>query len=555
MRAANGPGLAGADAVARVAKRQRSTGRVTARRLRYAWPAGYAAAIVLLFFACLRLAGTLPVISDGANNALQAWQMLHGNLLLHGWWMTDVSFYTTELPQYMLVEAVAGLRPEVVHICAALTYTLLVLLAALVARGRARGAEGAVRALLAAGIMFAPTPGSATVVLLSSPDHVGTAVPVLLLMLLLEWAPRRWYVPVAAGVLLAWGVVADPLVLVVGVLPVLAVCLGRAVLALPGRRVLWYELSLACAAGLAVPAAAAVNRLVVALGGFNVSKNPASVIPLSALPANVAMTARSVLALFGADAAGTRGGLNQAFAFIHLAGVTLVLAAVALACWRLAASLRLRGAGGSGGAGGAARPLDMVADLMVVAIAANIAAYFVLYRITYIFAAHEIGPVVALGAALAGRLLGGPLLRVRLVPALAAGLACYAVILGFGAAGKQVPPANAAVTAWLAQHGLRSGIAPYWESSSVTLDSGGTITMGTVKPARRGLAPWQWMEDMRIFRPGHTADFFLTLSGESVTPAMARAAFGPPARVYHYQAYTIMVWDKNLLPELGRPIP
>lgn len=555
MPAANGPGLAGADAVARAAKRQRGTGRVTARRLRYAWPAGYAAAIVLLFFACLRLAGTLPVISDGANNALQAWQMLHGNLLLHGWWMTDVSFYTTELPQYMLVEAVAGLRPEVVHICAALTYTLLVLLAALVARGRARGAEGAVRALLAAGIMFAPTPGSATVVLLSSPDHVGTAVPVLLLMLLLEWAPRRWYVPVAAGVLLAWGVIADPLVLVVGVLPVLAVCLGRTVLAIPGRRVLWYELSLACAAGLAVPAAAAVNRLVVALGGFNVSKNPASVTPLSALPANVPMTARSVLALFGADAAGTRGGLNQAFAFIHLAGVTLVLAAVALACWRLAASLRLRGAGSSGGAGGAARSPDMVADLMVVAIAANIAAYFVLYRITYIFAAHEIGPVVALGAALAGRLLGGPLLRVRLVPALAAGLACYAVILGFGAAGKQVPPANAAVTAWLARHGLRSGIAPYWESSSVTLDSGGTITMGTVKPTGKGLAPWQWMEDMRIFRPGHTADFFLTRSGESVTSAMAREAFGPPARVYHYHAYTIMVWDKNLLPELGRPIP
>jgi hypothetical protein len=552
MRAANGPRLAGADAATRAADQQRSTGPVTPRRLRRVWPAGYAAAVVLVFFACLRLAGTLPVISDGANNALQAWQMLHGNLLLHGWWMTDVSFYTTELPQYMLVEAVAGLRPEVVHICAALTYTLLVVLAALVARGRARGAEGAVRALLAAGIMLAPTPGSAPAVLLSSPDHVGTAVPVLLLLLLLEWAPPRWYVPVAAGVLLAWGVVADPLVLVVGVLPVVAVCLGRTVLALPGRRVLWYELSLACAAGLAVLAAAAVNRLIVALGGFAVSKNPAALVPPSALRANVPMTVRSFLALFGADVAGARGGLDQAFALIHLAGVALVLAALALAAWRLLASLRPRGAGKGGGA---ARPLDMVADLMLVSIAANIAAYFVLYRIKYVFAAHEIGPVVSLGAALAGRLLGGPLLRARLVPALAAGLACYAVILGFGAAGKQVPPANAAVTGWLTQHGLRRGIAPYWESSSVTLDSGGAITMGTVKPTSKGLAPWRWMEDMRIFGPGHTADFFLTASGESVTPAMARATFGPPARVYHYQAYTIMVWDKNLLPELGRPIP
>ena len=102
------------------------------------------------------------MVSDGAANAMQAWDMMHGDPLLHGWYVTDVSFYTTELPQYMLVEAVAGLRPEVVHICAALTYTLLVLLAAVVARGRARGAEGAVRALLAVGVMLVPQPGDAT---------------------------------------------------------------------------------------------------------------------------------------------------------------------------------------------------------------------------------------------------------------------------------------------------------------------------------------------------------------------------------------------------------
>ena len=96
----------------------------------------------VLMFCYLRVAGTVPVTSDGAGNALQAWAMLHGNPLLRGWWVSDVSFYTTELPQYLLVEAVAGLRPEVVHICAAMTYTMLVLLAAFVARGRTQGTAG-----------------------------------------------------------------------------------------------------------------------------------------------------------------------------------------------------------------------------------------------------------------------------------------------------------------------------------------------------------------------------------------------------------------------------
>ena len=529
---------------------QRPAGR---RRSTLYWAAAIAAAAALLMFCYLRTAGTVPVLSDGAGNAMQAWDMLHGNPLLHGWWVTDVSFYTTELPQYMLVEAVAGFRPEVVHICAALTYTLLVLLAAFVARGRANGAEGAVRALLAAGIMLAPEPGAATWVLMSDPDHVGTAVPVLLLMLLLDWAGRRWYVPVAAGLLLALTIVGDPLTLVIGVVPVVAVCLARAGLALLRRRVplrsLWFEFSLAAAAVVAVPVATTADRLVRTLGGFNTSKNPSHIVSLSVLQRNVPFTARGFLALFGADFWSVRGGLADTFAAIHLVGVALVLAAVVAAAWRMARSLWSRDPARTARA-------DMVADLLVVAIVLNVAGYLLVFQLTNIYTAHEIGPVLSMGAALAGRQFGGPLLRARLVPALAAGLACYCAMLGFAVARQQTPPSNAALSAWLTRHDLRSGLASYWQASSVTLDSDGAIAMGAVVPNKAGrLAPRRWEEDMRLFDPRkHTADFLVTVPGGSVTPAVAVATFGPPAHVYHYEGYTIMVWHTNLLHRLGQPV-
>ena len=98
-------------------------------------------AAAVLFVCYWRQSLTQPISSDGAANALQAWDMLHGNLLLHGWLLSDVSFYTTELPQYMLIEAIRGLGPEVVNLAAAMTYTLLVLLAGLLAQGR-RGRPG-----------------------------------------------------------------------------------------------------------------------------------------------------------------------------------------------------------------------------------------------------------------------------------------------------------------------------------------------------------------------------------------------------------------------------
>src|SRR3984885_7736671 len=216
-------------------KTRRQSRETTRRhRARAWWAVATMLAGAVLMFCYLRVAGATQVNSDGAGLGLQASDMLHGNLLLHGWWDTDVSFITTELPEYMGVTAVMGVRPEVVHVCAALTYTLLVLLAGFVARGGARGAGGVVRAVLAAAVMLAPQPTGPTVVLLGSPDHIGTAVPLLALLLVLDRAEgtrarARWPAPPCVTVLLALTLVGDPLAEVVGVVPLVLACLLRAV--------------------------------------------------------------------------------------------------------------------------------------------------------------------------------------------------------------------------------------------------------------------------------------------------------------------------------------
>ena len=46
---------------------------------------GVAVAAVVLFLCYLRLSGTIPANADGSDQALQAWDMLHGNWLLSGW--------------------------------------------------------------------------------------------------------------------------------------------------------------------------------------------------------------------------------------------------------------------------------------------------------------------------------------------------------------------------------------------------------------------------------------------------------------------------------------
>ncbi len=83
-----------------------------ARLLRYGrrsiGPVAFVVLGILLYTAYLAQARSIPATSEGGGQALQAWNMLHGNFLLSGWTMSDVSFYTTELPEYMLVEWSTG---------------------------------------------------------------------------------------------------------------------------------------------------------------------------------------------------------------------------------------------------------------------------------------------------------------------------------------------------------------------------------------------------------------------------------------------------------------
>src|SRR5262249_20130241 len=138
---------------------QPEMGRVPGRRApagRLLIAAAAALAVALLFLAYLRMSRTYPENSDESNDLLMAWDMLHGNVLLHGWSLSDVSFITTELPQYALLVSLFGLHADTAHIAAAMTYTLVVILSVLLARGRVSRREGWPRMLLTAGIMFAP---------------------------------------------------------------------------------------------------------------------------------------------------------------------------------------------------------------------------------------------------------------------------------------------------------------------------------------------------------------------------------------------------------------
>ena len=423
--------------------------------------------------------------------------MLHGNLLLHGWYLTDVSFYTTEEPQYALLEIFFGVHANTAHIAAAMTYTLAVLLSVLVARGGFTSRAALIRLLITAGILLAPQLGIGVSALLLAVGHIGTAVPVLLIWLLLDRAPQRWWVPVLTALGLAGvshrrpagargrGGAAGP-----GLRPAGARGRGPASAGLSrGVAARRYELSLIGAAAAAAGLAWVAERVLRTLGGYIL--HPIRFTFASRYSLWVTLHVLwAVPRIYGADYRGLAGGPYYT-ALLHMVSLALVGLALLLVAWRFFAGATL------------------VDQVLAVAIVLNIALFVTTGAGSQ--GAHEIAVVAPFGAALAARMLAGQASRTRAQNVLArrtravaygAGLA---VLLGYlgGLAHEvvrpAVPPDDSQVASWLEAHHLRYGLSGYWQSSIVTVDTDGQVKVRAV--VKNTTAPYLWLAKPSWYDP------------------------------------------------------
>jgi hypothetical protein len=344
--------------------------------------------------------------------------------------------------------------------------------------------------------------------------------------------------------------VGDSIILLTGIIPLVLVGAGRAVAGLirRGKRDAygWYELSLAGAAAAAGVAGSFGPRVMAALGGYRQSPVGTDT-DLSQLQHGSWVTLQGFLELFGANVFdpsffGTRPALEVVFVAVHLAGAILAI-------WALGAGLvRIFRRG------------ELIVPVFAVAIVANLGAYMISTHAQDLLGAREMAAVLPLGAVLAGRLLGDRIAawtraaRRCFVPALSMLTAGYLAALGFGAAQAAVPAQSELLASWLAAHGLNHGLASYWQANSTTVASRGRVVVSAVVPdVSYRLLPYLWESDVASYDPArHYANFVVT-DGPGAWPGMqqsARVTFGHPARTYHVDGYTILVWNTNVLVKL-----
>jgi hypothetical protein len=495
-----------------------------------AWIAG----CIALFAFFFRISLSSAVNSDGANNALQAWDLLHGHVLLHGWLIGDATYYTFELPVLAFSELLFGLQNLTSHVASALTYGIVAVCAVALARADARGPARLARCGIAIAMLAVPLLVPANVrIALGAPDHIGTSAFLLVSFLLIDRAPGKRYTAPLLCLILCAGQLGDAIVRYIAVPAIVLVCAYRV---LAARKIRTADAGVALAAIVSVPLEDLVRAAMRHFGSYLMVAPSIHLAPLRQWPHNATLTLHAVRQLFGAmvapgDPLGVAGTvLGSICLCAALAGLIRVIVT-----WRSASRAE---------------------QLLCVAVVANVAAYEIT-TMPRLFNAYEISGVIAYGAVLAARAVvpaGIAGLRRARIALAAAGVAA---LLPLAAATSAPPGAEVGNTLipWLEAHHLSYGLASYWHSSAVTEQADNKVALRTVEIRGRQAMVYNWETNLLWYDPSRNdASFVVVQRGDSsLTPAQVTRAFGKPTSVHYVADWEIMIYHGNLLKRVTQP--
>lgn len=520
----------------RQAGRKHSSARTFSSRRAWAalaWAAGAGALFVL--FARISLTVPRSPSSDPSNNVLQAWDMLHGHVLLHGWILGDVTFYTFELPVMAIVEVFFGLHTITVHVAEAIVYLIVAVCAVVIAVTGSRGASRAARAGIVAAVLAAPAlVASDSWIPLGFPDHTGTCAFMLVSCLLIDRERRiRYSAPLLCLVLVA-GQISDVTVRYVAVPAIAAVCAYRVVAA---RKIKTGDAANLVAAVASVPASLAVRALMRHFGAYLMNSPRTRIVPVSQWAQNGALTWHSVRMLFGTVAEPGSGPAGKT-AIFGFACLIVAVAGMARVVWRWRSARRAE-------------------QFLLVAAIINIVAYTI-STLPNPETPHDIVIALPAGAILGARALVPDRIAGTRMALAAASAATVAALLPLSLAAAQ-PLATqpwAGLTAWLQAHGLRYGLGGYWDSSCVTLLAGDQVQVRAVEMTGGKIRLDPWETNTAWFDPSeHYANFVvidLVDDNRDLGPNAERL-FGKPASTHRLGHWMILIYGHNVLRQLGPP--
>ncbi len=495
------------------------------------------AMLVVLGYVYDKLSWTIPVNSDNASPVLEAYSIVHGNFLLHGWTTSADNYYTIDYFFYEVIGAVSGFGPALMHHAPAAIYAALVTMVLWVSQSRLAGVERYTAVMIPLIIVGMPAGLMADVSLLG-PYHTATMLFMLVSFYEMDRCTKNTRIRdlLLVVLLLAFSVFGDPFSIWIGVVPMLLVL--STYLRQPNRVPLRQLAYLIGTVVLAMMVATIGARIFHGLGGMSFDPLNAAFVTLAALPGNIWLGIQGILGLFGLSFFGAPPASEQAVSGLwHATQLAFVCATVvgSLRYWRVRD-----------------QRMGFLERALLTSMVIDLLAYIFSNQPVNIWTSRYLAPIVVFGAVLAARTVAPAIARARWG---AAGVTVYALIsLVFFLPGLLVtppPPPQAQLGAWLVAHNLHVGYAGYWNSNIVTVETGGDVAVRPVLFNGGKITPFLWNSSISWYgRPAHFVVYDSSNWGD-VNLGTIEQTFGKPNRVAQVGSYYVAVWKRSITAALN----
>lgn len=474
-----------------------------------------ASMIVVLFIAYYLASQSVALNSDTVNALLQGNAIAHGNVMLNGWTLSNISFYTTDLLYYAALVWIGGFHLSILRIGSALIYAVIVMLAIeLSIRHKSNMYWRIGIVLLLIGL---PIEDLASVAF-SPMDHTNTLVFVLAAVLLSTLRRNKLISYILVPLILAFAAVGDTLTLFVGIIPI-------AIASFMKRD--WIMAVLTVTSGI-------VARIIAKhIHGFTLYPTYFRFSKLSDLPHHISYAIHGILSFTGADFFAHKLNLQSMLSVVHLISTAIIIyiAYTAIKRWR---------------------ELDYIGLVLIIGMVVDLCAF--------LFSTFPVGDssdrylltFIIFGSVLVARQYEWIQLRNVKRLNLYIGLSVITLAYMVSFLGFPTPNANQGerdVINFLAEHHMTNGYGNYWDASIMTAVSNGSVT---VRPlyitSSNTISEYYWESNHNWYnKPAHFIIFDDTMG---FTLQRIDQDFGKPQKVYRIGKYTIADWNTNITPKL-----
>lgn len=470
---------------------------------------------IILFSIFLFASQSVALNSDTVNALLQGKAVANGNVLLHGWTFSNVSFYTTDLLLYGLAIWIGGFHFAILRIVPSIIYTLIVLLSlTLINKPNRRLRIGVLLLLLAFPIE------DLAFTAFSSMDHTDALMFALIAIVLAKLSDKLRIVPyVLVPIILAYASIGDTLTLFIGVIPIAIASLIR-------RK--WTMGILSVIAGIVAHVVAA------SIHSFKLYPTYYQFAQLSDLPHHFSYAIHGVLSFTGADFFGDNVGAQSLLSALHIVGTIAVVYVIyrAIRQWRA---------------------LDYISLILVIGIVLDMAAFiFSTFPVNngsdrYLLA------FMVFGSILVARHLDW-LTVLNRFKSRQMYITTGIVVLVYAISVFAFPTFNPnqserQVVNFLEQHNMTNGYGSYWSANIMTALSNGKVHIApTYVTSNSKISEYDWESDDTWYT--HPTNFLVFDTQTGFNSQEVVNTFGKPSQTYNVGQDSIYVWDHNITPQL-----